>query len=133
MRITPDTNLLIRLLVRDDEAQAKIAEAEFARAEKVILSIVALCELVWVLGRAYRVPRARIAQGLRDLASIGNVQAPEEALSVGISSLDAGGDFADGVIAHEGFVRGSQAFVSFDARAVRILLAEGGVAREPAG
>jgi predicted nucleic-acid-binding protein len=43
--------------------------------------------------------------------------------------LDAGGDFADGVIAHEGNWLGADTFVSFDKKAVRLIEAQGKSAR----
>ena len=43
--------------------------------------------------------------------------------------LEANGDFADGVIAHEGIWLGGETFVSFDKRAVSLLTARGQPAR----
>jgi predicted nucleic-acid-binding protein len=43
------------------------------------------------------------------------------AVEAGLASLRAGGDFADGVIAHEGRRMGADVFVSFDRRAVALL------------
>ena len=43
--------------------------------------------------------------------------------------LDAGGDFADGVIAYEGGWLGAETFVSFDKKAVETLKAQGVAAR----
>ena len=43
--------------------------------------------------------------------------------------LDAGGDFADGVIAYEGQWLGAETFVSFDRKAVEMLKAQGVAAR----
>jgi predicted nucleic-acid-binding protein len=43
--------------------------------------------------------------------------------------LEAGGDFADGVIAHEGQWLGGETFVSFDVQAVRLLERSGVKAR----
>jgi predicted nucleic-acid-binding protein len=43
--------------------------------------------------------------------------------------LDAGGDFADGVIAYEGKWLGGETFVSFDKKAVGLLSAHGQSAR----
>jgi predicted nucleic-acid-binding protein len=43
--------------------------------------------------------------------------------------LDAGGDFADGVIAYEGRWLGAETFVSFDKKAVEMLTAQGVSAR----
>jgi predicted nucleic-acid-binding protein len=49
----------------------------------------------------------------------------------GLALLDAGGDFADGVIAHEGYWLGAETFVSFDKKAVKLVEASGGMARLP--
>ena len=43
--------------------------------------------------------------------------------------LEAGGDFADGVIAFEGQWLGGETFVSFDKQAVALLQAQGQSAR----
>ena len=45
------------------------------------------------------------------------------------TELQAGGDFADGVIAHEARWLGGETFVSFDKRAVRLLNEQGTAAR----
>ena len=42
-------------------------------------------------------------------------------VEAGLEILEAGGDFADGVIAYEGRWLGGEAFVSFDAKAVNLL------------
>ena len=51
------------------------------------------------------------------------------AVEAGLTALDAGGDFADGVIAYEGEWLGSEEFVSFDSKAVSVLQLHGGHAR----
>lgn len=43
----------------------------------------------------------------------------------GLTILEAGGDFADGVIAYEGNWLGGETFVSFDKKAVALLAAQG--------
>jgi len=43
--------------------------------------------------------------------------------------LEAGGDFADGVIAHEGAWLGGESFVSFDKQAVELVIRQGQPAR----
>lgn len=57
-----DTNLLVRLLTNDDEAQAQVAE-EFIAAGAWIPQIV-LAEAVWVLASAFDLNRARIAEAV---------------------------------------------------------------------
>jgi predicted nucleic-acid-binding protein len=43
--------------------------------------------------------------------------------------LDAGGDFADGVIAYDGNWLGADTFISFDKKTVRLMEAQGGSTR----
>ena len=61
------------------------------------------------------------------LASSGALD--RQAVEAGLSIMDAGGDFADGVIAHEGNWLGADAFVSFDKKAVSLLSGQGQDAR----
>jgi hypothetical protein len=51
------------------------------------------------------------------------------AAEAGLALLDAGGDFADGVTAHEGGWLGADTFVSFDRKAVTLMEAQGKSAR----
>jgi predicted nucleic-acid-binding protein len=129
MRITADTNVLIRAVTSDDVRQSKIAEAELANADVVALALPALCELVWVLSQGYKIPSAEIAEAIRRLMNGGNVVANRPAVEAGLALLDAGGDFADGVIAYEGSWLGAEMFVSFDKKAVRLMKAQGDSAR----
>jgi predicted nucleic-acid-binding protein len=43
--------------------------------------------------------------------------------------MEAGGDFADGVVVHEGLWLGREKFVSFDKQAVKLAIAQGQEAR----
>jgi len=52
------------------------------------------------------------------------------AVEAGLAMADAGGDFADGVIAFEGRALGGETFVSFDKKAVRLLRDIGAAARQ---
>ena len=60
--IALDTNVLVRFLVEDDKAQAAAAAAlvkrSIAAGEALFVADVVLCEVVWVLEVAYKVPRA---------------------------------------------------------------------------
>jgi predicted nucleic-acid-binding protein len=129
MKITADTNLLVRAITGDDRSQSKLAQAELANAEVVALTLPALCELVWVLAQGYRVPAAEIAEAIRRLVDSANVTANRPAVEAGLAQLEAGGDFADGVIAFEGRWLGADAFVSFDRKAVKLTQARGESAR----
>ncbi|RXH31072.1 type II toxin-antitoxin system VapC family toxin [Bradyrhizobium zhanjiangense] len=131
MKITPDTNVLVRVLVEDDAEQSKAAQAILRKADVIAISITALCELTWVLSRGYKISAADIAIAIRRLINAANVAANRPVAEAGLALLDAGGDFADGVIAHEGNWLGADTFVSFDKKAVKLIEASGGLARTP--
>jgi predicted nucleic-acid-binding protein len=129
VKITADTNLLVRAIVEDDAGQARLARKELGEAELVALTLPALCEFVWVLDSQYKVPRPDIAATLSRLIDVENVVLDRPPVDAGLAQLDAGGDFADGVIAFEGAWLGAETFVSFDRKAVRLLDARGVAAR----
>ena len=66
-----------------------------------------------------------ISGALRALIEAGTVRLDRSAAEAGLALLEAGGDFADGVIAHEGQWLGGDVFVSFDRQAVALLKAQG--------
>ncbi|MFT3789914.1 MAG: type II toxin-antitoxin system VapC family toxin [Rudaea sp.] len=125
MKIVADTNVLLRVVTGDDPAQARVATRALERAELVAVSLHALCELAWVLQRSYGVSRADTAAAIRQLAETRNVAVDRPAVEAGLAMLEAGGDFADGIIAFEGRWLGGETFVSFDKQAVRLLKAQG--------
>ncbi len=129
MKITADTNVLVRAITEDNERQYKIAQRELANADVVALTLPALCELVWVLSQAYRIPSAEIAEAMRRLMNAANVVVNRPAVEAGLALLDAGGDFADGVIAYEGNWLGAEIFTSFDKAAIKLMEARGASAR----
>lgn len=129
MKITADTNVLVRAITEDNERQSKTAQKELENADVVALTLPALCELVWVLAQAYRIPSAEIREAIHRLINAANVVTNRPAVEAGLAMLDAGGDFADGVIAYEGNWLGAETFVSFDKTAVKLMEARGEVAR----
>ncbi len=54
MKITADTNVLIRAAVMDDPIQSALAVAALLHAEAVAVTLPSLCEFVWVLTRGYK-------------------------------------------------------------------------------
>lgn len=129
MKITADTDVLVRALTEDHEHQSRAAETALKKAELVAIPISALCELVWVLSQGYKIPSSEIAEAIRRLMNGANVAVNRPAAEAGLALLNAGGDFADGVIAYEGNWLGADTFVSFDKRAVKLLDAQGRSAR----
>lgn len=60
-----DTNVLVRLIVRDDLAQAQAAEKFVGQGAWV--SLLALAEATWVLSTVYELSAAQIAEALDKL------------------------------------------------------------------
>ena len=125
MKITVDTNVLVRAITGNDEQQSRTAQGALANADMIALTLPALCELVWVLSQGYKVPSREIANAIRRLVEGANVVVNRPAVETGLALLDAGGDFADGVIAYEGSWLGADTFMSFDKAAARLLKARG--------
>lgn len=121
MRVTLDTNVLLRTFVADDPDQAVLASGVFAEAETIAVGLQTLTELVWVLRGSYGVARGDIATAIRTLMNTEKVVLDRAAVDAGLACLEAGGDFADGVIAYEGAWLGGETFVSFDRKAVKVI------------
>ena len=116
MRITADANVLVRATVQDEPHQ-------------VAVPIPVFCEFVWVLLRGYKKSASDVSDAIRRLMKSAHVIMNRPAVEAGLSALDAGGDFADGVIAYEGNWLGAEEFVSFDSKAVSMLKPPGSRAR----
>lgn len=125
VKVTVDTNVLVRAAVRDDEQQARVADRILRTTEAAAVPLTCLCEFVWVLSSGYRLDRTEIAQAIELLCDAPNIAVNRPAVEVGLAMLRAGGDFADGVIAYEGRWLGSETFVSFDKKAVALMAKQG--------
>ncbi|HRD95367.1 MAG TPA: type II toxin-antitoxin system VapC family toxin [Rubrivivax sp.] len=124
MKVTLDTNVLVRLATQDDAARAAQALQVLQNATLIAVPTPALCELVWVLLRGYRYTSAQVAQAVRTLIQVRHVVCHTPTVLAGLAVLEAGGDFADGAIAYEGELLGGPEFVTFDQQAARLLKAQ---------
>ncbi len=131
MKITVDTNVLVRGVVRDDKKQAAAADRLLKSAKIIAVTLPCLCELAWVLRKVYGISAADIAGAIRALLAVANVETDRAAAEAGLAVLEAGGDFADGAIARDGNRLGGEMFVSFDKQAVKLLQTAGMPARLP--
>ena len=125
MKITVDTNVLVRAVMRDDERQARTAAKLLKEAELIAVSLPCLCEFVWVLRRVYNFAQQDISAALEALLNAGNVAVNRPAADAGLAVLNEDGDFADGLIAYEGNWLGGETFVSFDKKAVSLIVKQG--------
>jgi predicted nucleic-acid-binding protein len=125
VKISLDTNVLLRLVVGDDQTQQRIAARTLESAELVAISAHVFCEFAWVLDRSYGVARTDISATISRILDMRNVVTNRLAIEAGLTVLNAGGDFADGVIAFDGQWLGGETFVSFDKKAVKLLDGQG--------
>jgi predicted nucleic-acid-binding protein len=121
-----DTNVLVRFLVRDDEAQfekaRKLIKREVAAGRGVLVNQLVLLETEWVLRSRYSLPKQLIIQAISGLLDASDVQfedeaAVEEALFVWKEST---ADFADCLIGAKNRRLGCRATATFDVKASKL-------------
>jgi predicted nucleic-acid-binding protein len=118
--IAIDTNVLVRLFVNDDAAQAAKARALFdfhaEEDDSLWIADVVLAELVWALDRSYGRPRSDITAVLRALATNATVQLESALCMAEATALYERGpaDFVDCLLASKAKARGCAALRSFD-------------------
>jgi len=119
-----DTNVIVRLCVRDDEDQYRRAELVFRRATDgagAWLSSVVLAEVAWVLRVAYKFDRATTAVTIRGLLDIDGVHVENEAATrAALDAFEAGSaDFPDYLIPESARRAGAIPLHTFDERLSR--------------
>ena len=121
-----DTNVLVRFLVRDDEAQFekanRLIKREVGAKEDVFVSLLVLLETEWVLRSRYNLQKTEIIEaisGLLDAAEVRLEDEPaiEETLFIW---KDSPADFADCLIGAHNRRLGCRATATFDAKAVKL-------------
>ena len=126
--IAVDTNVLLRYLLRDDEAQAEKSRRVFARAEHILITDVVLVEAVWTLiGRRYRATKDDVIAVVDKLLQEPNVRFEDD--EVIWNALQAyretEANFADALIVHKALKTAaiddeSQAVYTFDTTALQL-------------
>ena len=118
--IALDTNLLVRLIVQDDQTQARAVERLLVKARRdqtsLFVADVVMCELVWVLTRRLGLGRAEIADALDRLLRTELVVVADAAITSRTLSAyrDGRGDFADYLIREQAFANEAIEVVTFD-------------------
>jgi len=121
-----DTNVLVRFLVRDHEAQFERAErlikGEVAAKRKVLISLLVLLEAEWVLRSRYGLQKPEIMSAIAGLLDATETEfedesAIEEAL---YHWKESTADFADCLVGAHYRRLGCRATATFDARALKL-------------
>jgi predicted nucleic-acid-binding protein len=112
-----DTKVVVRYLVRDDDAQSARAR-DIIRSGHIFVSLTVILECEWVLRSFYGFSRPETIGALEAFCgtpdvSVGDAAAVERAFRL----TELGLDFADAL--HLAQARGCQAFVTFDKRLTR--------------
>lgn len=121
--IALDTNVVIRFLTQDDPDQSARATALFAdltEAAPGYLCREVMVEMVWVLERAYSLPRGDIARAVDGLLSAAEIVV-EDTDRVGLAVeryRQGGAGFSDQMIALAARDAGCGTTFSFDRKAV---------------
>lgn len=120
-----DTNILLRLLIRDEEAQhrACVNLLQEARKEGIALHLlpVAILEVVWVLEKVYRYPRPRIREIVEAILNTPELKIEKEAVfRKALSAYESQNiKFADALMAHWGIDLGLTTIYTFDEKHFR--------------
>lgn len=122
--IALDTNVVVRLLVNDDAAQARRARALLAAGHEVRVPVSVLLETEWVLRSAYGYPAPQVMSFLRALLGLPGVGTDNTpAVAAAVTACEQGLDFADAL--HLALSSEVNRFYSFDAnlrrRAARVM------------
>jgi predicted nucleic-acid-binding protein len=115
-----DTNVLVRYLAQDDAAQARRVDIFLSAAiedgTRLHVDDIVLCEMVWVLGAAYRLRKVTIAEALDKVmsAAIFSFDDRELLRAALIDYREGKGDFSDYVIGRRNARAGCEHTVTFD-------------------
>jgi predicted nucleic-acid-binding protein len=121
-----DTNVLVRFLVRDDEAQfekaRRLIRREASAGKCVFISLPVLLETEWVLRSRYSLKKVEIVDAISGLLDATEVEFEDEP---GVEQAlfiwrDSTADFADCLIGAHNRRLGCKATATFDARAVKL-------------
>lgn len=112
-----DTNILIRLLTKDDITQYEKAYQIFA-TNQIWIPHTVLLETEWVLRFTYKFDRLAINKALRNVLTLENVDIPDEWLiDMALNWHQSGLDFADAL--HLASSQMCSSFVTFDEKLIQ--------------
>lgn len=125
-----DTNILIRLLVKDDEEQSKIVFRRFKKAEKnneiLFIPLLVALELIWVLDSVYDCSREEVVNAIEKLTMMPIIQFEKlevihELIKYGKSTTI---DLSDLLISNFSIANGCRKTITFDKNASKYQLFE---------
>lgn len=123
--IALDTNVVLRFLVRDDEAQARVAYSRLKRAEAaretLFVPLLVVLETLWVLESAYGLARDEILVCLEEMMVVPvlRFEAHDVVRALVSSARRHNTDLSDILIALSAEASGCDSVLTFDRKACR--------------
>jgi predicted nucleic-acid-binding protein len=117
-----DTNVLLRFLVKDDEAQgnrsARAIRQASARGESIFIGPIVLCEMVWVLTSRYGCAKPEVVRALTDILDADGFEiADRDTVRAAVDDYRAHkADFADCLIGRANQAAGCRETLTFERR-----------------
>jgi predicted nucleic-acid-binding protein len=110
--IALDTNIIVRLLTRDDPAQVR-SVVRAIRGRKLWLAKTMVLETEWVLRYTYELSSDVVHESLRRLMGLARLEAEDrDSVLLALALYAQGLDLADAL--HLASSRGAESFLSFD-------------------
>jgi len=125
-----DTNVLVRFLVKDDEAQANLVQKKFKEAEEgrksFYVPLLVLLETIWVLESVYEIQRNALVDAINDLTLMPVIEfeAMPAIQSFIFSAKKTTADLPDLLIGHSARHSGCEIVLTFDKKASKTKLFE---------
>ena len=120
-----DTNILVRYLAQDDPKQSavvtRLIENDYDREDYCFINRIVLCELVWVLQRAYKIEKSKIIDIIEQLLHTTqfNCQSPDIIWKALNLYKKGSADFADYLSSAINQNQGCEYTMSFDKKALK--------------
>ncbi len=121
-----DTNVLVRYIVRDDEAQfekaSRLIKREIAAGQAVFVSLPVVLETEWVLRSRYHFKKVEIVEVLSALLDATDIDLEAESVIEESLNLwkDSSASFADCLIGAHNRRLGCGATATFDVKAAKL-------------
>lgn len=121
-----DTNVLLRLLVRDDDEQVRLVErfmsTRFSKDDPGFVSRVVIAETAWVLKDVYGYERKQIAAAIRAVVNVSELQMESaDEIHAAIADFErSSAGFTDCLLVRTNSAAGCSHTVTFDRKAAKL-------------
>lgn len=118
-----DTNVLVRYITQDDPVQAdmvnQLIEQELTESSPGVISHIVLCEVVWVLSRAYNYSRQQVGEVIQAVLTCRefSVESADVAILAWQDYIQGNADFSDYLLGRVHQRLGAVYTLTFDRKA----------------